>query len=37
MKTEEVGNLQEVEVVDDNSEERKLKITADVDKLKEVE
>ena len=37
METEEVGNLQEVKVVDDNSEERKLAITADVDKLKEVE
>ena len=37
METEEVGNLQEVEVVDDNSEERKLEITTDVDKLKEVE
>ena len=36
METEEVGNLQKVEVVDDSSEERKLKITVDVDKLKEV-
>ena len=37
METEEVGNLQEVEVVDDNSEERKLEIITDVDKLKQVE